>query len=137
MARRTELADLRLRFHGGVSASSMPAVRLCQIDYDREMAFVAELADGSIAGVVRLVFDPDFGSAECAIIVRSDVQRRTLGRSLLGEALAYAGTRGVKRVWGDILHENDPILNLVRQLGARISPGPVASRLVRAEFTLA
>jgi len=136
MARRTDPADLRLRFHGGVSASSMPAVRLSQIDYDREMAFVAELSDGSIGGVVRLVFDPDFASAECAIIVRSDVQRRTIGRTLLQEALAYAGTRGARRVWGDILNGNERTVDLARRLGARTSASPAASRLVRAEFTL-
>jgi acetyltransferase len=136
MARRTDPNDLRLRFHGGVSATGMPAVRLSQIDYDREMVFVAELNDGSICGVVRMIFDPDFSSAECAILVRTDVQRRTIGRSLLREALAYAKKRGARKVWGDILSDNIRILDFARRLGAVVSHGPVGSRLSKAEFIL-
>ncbi|HEX5008524.1 MAG TPA: bifunctional acetate--CoA ligase family protein/GNAT family N-acetyltransferase [Hyphomonadaceae bacterium] len=136
MARRTAAEDLRLRFHGGVNVSPQLAIRLSQIDYDREMVFIAELDDNSIAGVVRLIFDPDFNSAECAILVRTDVQRRTIGRTLMHEAVAYARVRGATRVWGDILVDNARIVDLARRLGATISQAPAASRLVRAEFAL-
>lgn len=138
MARRTSPDDLRLRFHGGVGAGSeRGAARLSQIDYDREMVFLADMPDGSVGGVVRLVFDPDFETAETAIIVRTDIQNRMIGRTLLSEALAYAASRGANRVWGDVLSENGPTLNLARKLGGALSPSPADPSLVRAEFKLA
>jgi acetyltransferase len=136
MAERTAPEDLRLRFHAGVSPSALPAVRLSQIDYDREMVFIAELGDKSIGGVVRLVFNPEFSSAECAIIVRTDMQHQTIGKTLLREALGYAQARGARKVWGDILAGNVRIVDLARRLGAAVSAGPAGSGLVRAEFGL-
>jgi acetyltransferase len=136
MAHRTNADDLRLRFHPAVSASGVPAARLAQIDYDREMVFVAQLDDNSIGGVVRLVFDPDFSSSECAIVVRSDLQRRTIGQTLLREALAYARSRGAQKVWGYILSDNAGIVDFARQQGAQIKAGPPGSVLMRAEFVV-
>jgi acetyltransferase len=58
--------------------SLLKRARLTQIDYDREMAFIAirKRADGSFEtlGVVRPVADPDNIAAEFAIIVRSDLK---------------------------------------------------------------
>ena len=137
MARRTDPNDLRLRFHGGVSAiSPTAAARLSQIDYDREMVFLAQMPDQSIAGVVRLVFDPNFENAECAIVVRTDVQRRMIGRTLLKEALTYARGRKARRVWGDVLSDNSRILDLAHLLGATLSSSPANASLTRAEFCL-
>jgi acetyltransferase len=127
MARRTDPADLRLRFHGAVRGLDEPAAaRLSQIDYDREMALVAIAPDQSFAGVARLVFDPDFGRAEYALMVRSDLQGRGLGRALLGEALAYARTRGAKTVWGDV----------ARGLGAHFEHVEGAGEITRTVFGL-
>lgn len=138
MAGRTAMQDLRMRFHAGVSAlAPATAARLSQIDYDREMVFVAEEAGGDLGGVVRLVFDPNFDAAECAIIVRTDLQRRHVGRTLLAEALAYARARGAARIWGDVLSENGPALDLARRLGASVGLGDPESRLTRIEFKLA
>ncbi len=136
MASRTAPDDLRLRFHGSVGLSDARAARLSQIDYDREMVFVADMPDGAVGGVVRLIFDPNFEAAECAIIVRSDLQRHHMGRTLMTVALEYARSRGVARVFGDVLAENRPILALAGQLGAAITINPADARLMRVEFTL-
>lgn len=137
MAQRTSPDDLRLRFHGGVGArSEAAAARLSQIDYDREMVFLAEIMAGDIGGVVRLVFAPDFATAECAIIVRTDLQNHTIGRTLLAEALAYAASRGARHVWGDVLAGNAPTLGLARKLGGVLSPSPADPSLTRVDFTL-
>ena len=106
-ASRTRPDDLRMRFHGAVGVMNEgKAARLCQIDYDREMVLVAEERDGDVSGLARLVFDPDFLTAECSVVVRSDAQAGGLGRLLFDNALAYARARGTRRVWGDILSDN-------------------------------
>ncbi|HVY85482.1 MAG TPA: bifunctional acetate--CoA ligase family protein/GNAT family N-acetyltransferase [Caulobacterales bacterium] len=119
MAQRTKPEDLRLRFHG-VTRELAPgaAARLTQIDYDREMAFIAIEPDGSAVGVARLVFDPDFSAAEFAIIVRSDLQGHGLGRALLSDLISYAARRGALVLWGDVLAENATMLAMAREMGA-------------------
>ncbi len=135
MARRTDPEHLRLRFHGTLrEVSPEQAARLTQIDYDREMALVAIDASGAFAGVARLVVDPDFERAEYAIIVRTDVQGRGLGRLLLTRLLAYAKSRGVQRVWGDVMPESKNMLALARELGASMEAD---RHRIRTEFSLA
>ncbi|MCG2594390.1 bifunctional acetate--CoA ligase family protein/GNAT family N-acetyltransferase [Ramlibacter sp. XY19] len=127
-----EPADLRLRFF--LSRRSVPSselARYCQIDYEREMTFVA--LDGErIAGEVRAVCDPDNVVAEFAIQVASDWQRRGLGRALLRKLLAYLRARGTAEVVGQCLQENAGMLALARSEGFETSPeteGTVRLRL--------
>jgi len=138
MSLKTNPHDLRMRFHGAIGAiSGARAARLSQIDYDREMVLVAEERDTSLAGVVRLVFDPDFSSAEAAIIVRSDLQGRGLGALLLNAAIAYARQRGAATIWGLVLRENHAILDLVRRLGATVNMDRAEPTLARVELLTA
>lgn len=119
MVRQTKPEDLRLRFHRGMrDLAPDTAARLSQIDYDREMAFVAVEAKGAIGAIARLIFDPDFESAEYALIVRSDLHGRGLGRRLLSELLSFAQAKGAKRVWGDVLAENANMLTMASAMGA-------------------
>ena len=137
MTERTQVEDLNLRFHGGIHHLTGPILaRLTQIDYDREMALVAEEGDGAIAGVARLVFDPEFETAECAIIVRSDIQRHGVGQALTTDLLAYARTRGARTVTGDILTGNAGTIELARRFGASCSLKTGEPDLTRATFTL-
>ena len=109
--------DVRMRFFGPLrELSHEMAARLTQIDYDREMAFL--LLDGKeLLGVGRLAADPDFEQAEFALIVASDRQGHGYGRLLLEHVLHYAKARGVTRVVGHVLRENDKMLDLARRLG--------------------
>src|SRR5262249_22280504 len=84
--------DLRSRFFVAMKALP-PALlaRLTQIDYDREMALVAQdPASGALSGVVRLSADPDNLRAEYAVVVRSDWKGRGLGYALMGAIIDYA-----------------------------------------------
>lgn len=136
-ASRTRADNLRMRFHGSVGVlNEARAARLCQIDYDREMVLVAQECEGDVSGLARLVFDPDFLSAECFVVVRSDAQAGGLGRLLLDNALTYASTRGARRVWGDILSDNTAVLDMARRLGGRLQPVPEHSGLTRVELSL-
>ena len=90
---------------------------LTQIDYEREMAFIAVDAAQQTLGVARLVRDPDNTEAEFAVLVRSDLQGRGLGRLLMQRLLDYATARGTQRIVGDVLRENHGMLGLAKALG--------------------
>jgi acetyltransferase len=112
-------SDIRMRFFAAISVlSHRRAARLTQIDYDREMALVAE-DEGrpGVLGVVRFIADPDNLAAEFALVVRSDCKRRGLGRLLLTRLIDIARNRGIGTLFGDVLRENAPMLALCRALG--------------------
>lgn len=117
--------DIRMRFFSPLK--SLPpalAARLTQIDYDREMALIASPIPGpgqapetEISAVVRISCDPDNERAEYAILVRSDLKGRGIGYGLMNLIIAHARQRGVREVFGDVLRENQPMLQLCRDLG--------------------
>jgi acetyltransferase len=114
--------DLRLRFFA--FRRELPRselARLTQVDYAREMAFIAirTRADGTAQtlGVVRAAIDPDNIDAEFAIIVRSDLKGQGLGHLLLGRMIEFLAGRGTQRLVGDVLHENEPMRQLAASQG--------------------
>lgn len=136
MARMTE-EDRRMRFFVPI-AKLTPAQldRLTQIDYDREMALVCEGDDGFL-GVVRLNADPDRARAEYAIALRSDQKGHGLGIYLMRRILDYAKKVGIGAVFGEILRENRPMLDVCRALGFALHPAPDMPEIVHAEIALA
>lgn len=136
MVARCRAEDLRLRFFGEVKALPHElAARLSQIDYDREMAFVALGANKKMAGVVRLIADPENESAEFAVLVRSDLCGQGLGYALMQLLLEHARSRGLKRVVGNILPENATMLKMAGELGFQLAyeanQGPVTRATIR------
>jgi acetyltransferase len=128
--------DLRLRFFS--SRRQLPRselARLVQIDYSREMAFVAlaPRTDGSseTLGVVRAVADPDNLEAEFAIIVRSDMKGRGLGHLLLGKMIRYLRAHGTQRMVGEVLRENQAMRELARAHGMRVDAKAVSDESLR------
>jgi acetyltransferase len=114
----TSAEDVRLRFHGGLrTLPKALAARLSQIDYDRELAMVALDETGAILGVSRLIADPEGEAAEFALLVRTDHQKQGLGRALLTNIVAYGRRRGLRRIWGDVMSDNDRMLALTDALG--------------------
>ncbi|MAY67658.1 MAG: GNAT family N-acetyltransferase [Rhodospirillaceae bacterium] len=119
-------ADIRFRFFGLVREFPHSEIaRLTQIDYDREMAFIASApkADGTgreTLGVVRTVTDPDNETCEFAIIVRSDLKGQGLGYKLLDKMIGYCRARGTKTMTGQVMAGNHPMLDMVRALGFRV-----------------
>lgn len=111
--------DLRLRFLAPrKSFSDQMLKRLTQLDYDREMAFVAlEKTSGDLAGIVRLSSDPDHETAEFGLLVRSDLQGHGLGFALLNQLIDYAAADGLKWIEGIILSENTKMLAMCREFG--------------------
>ncbi len=113
------------------------AARLTQIDYDREMALVAESASSAgILGVSRLIIEPNFKVAEFAVMVRSDLKGRGLGYQLMQAILSYARSRGVERVVGDVLNENTTMRQMTQALGGTLSPREDDAHISQAIFDL-
>jgi acetyltransferase len=114
--------DVRLRvFQARNEISRRELARLTQIDYEREMAFIAlgTASDGreQTLGVVRAVADPDNIEAEFGIIVRSDLKGRGLGHLLLGKMIEYLRHRGTSRLTAIVLRENRGMLDLAKAHG--------------------
>lgn len=114
--------DLRLCFFSARRELPLSeSARLTQIDYSCEMAFTAvrTLPDGTAQtpGVVRAMTDPDNIDAEFAIIVRSDLKARGLGRLLMKKMIGFLSSRGTHRMVGYVLRDNEGMRGLARSLG--------------------
>lgn len=87
---------------------------------DEGVAFAAVDAAEMILGVVTLVY-LNSGSAEVAVIVRSDYKRRGIGSSLLGHIIQRAEDDGLSELVGYVLAENQAMLALARVMGFQSS----------------
>ena len=110
-----------MRFFSMVKTHSHDSlIRLCHLDYDREMALAAVRQRGGEAhmlGVSRYYLNPETGEAEFAVVVSDAHQRQGLGRHLMKRLIEIARERGVRRLAGLILRENAPMLALMASLG--------------------
>jgi RimJ/RimL family protein N-acetyltransferase len=114
--------DLRLRFFDSIREFSHQFIaRLTQIDYAREMAFVAiDEAGEEILGVVRLYSGSSHETGEYAILLRSDLKGRGLGWALMQRIIECAKSEGLSRIYGQVLQENSVMLKMCRELGFEI-----------------
>ena len=95
-------------------------IRFTQNDYDREVGIMAVgVPPGPevMMGVSRLVSTPDRQSAEFAIIVGDAWHGKGLGSKLMQRLIEVARDMEVKRLRGDVLSENHPMLALMKKLG--------------------
>jgi acetyltransferase len=126
--------DVRLRF-GGLMRHLSPelSASLTQIDYDRQMALVAEDPAEGLLAAARLNADPEGETAEFALLVRSDRQRQGLGGLMLRRLLDHARGRGLACVWGETSRANGQMIELAQELGfeLRAAEDPMDVRLVR------
>jgi len=135
---KVTLSDQRLRFFTAApNLSHRFLAKLTQIDYAREMAFVAiSEHDGSLDGVVRMVADPDYNEAEFAILVRSDLKGCGLGWQLMRHLIAYARAERLQILYGSVLADNTTMLQMCRELGFVVAsePDDVGVRTVRLQL---
>ncbi|MFZ1624577.1 MAG: bifunctional acetate--CoA ligase family protein/GNAT family N-acetyltransferase [Gammaproteobacteria bacterium] len=119
--------DVRQRvFYSQRTIERSELARLTQIDYAREMAFlaVAPGPDGceQTLGVARATADPDNYEAEFGIIVRSELKGEGLGELLMGKLIRTLREQGTRILVADVLPENTRMLELARTLGFRENP---------------
>ncbi len=119
---RLDVQDVRFRAFGALR-ELQPAqlARLTQIDYDREMAFIATRTgtDGAAEtlGVARAIADPDNLEAEFAVIVRSDLKGQGLGALLMRTLIDYFRKRKTGALVGEALSDNADMLGMASHLG--------------------
>jgi acetyltransferase len=119
---RLDPIDVRMRvFYSRRRIERSELARLTQIDFEREMAFIATapLADGGeeTLAVVRATCDPDNHDAEFGIVVRSDLKGGGLGPILMRKLIDYLRARGTRRLVATVLRENSRMLDLASELG--------------------
>lgn len=116
--------DIRMRvFYSRRTMERSELARLTQIDYTREMAFIA-IAPGpdglpQTQGVVRAMADPDNLSAEFGIIIRSELKGGGLGKLLMDKLISYLRAHGTRQLVATVLKENRRMLELAKLLGFR------------------
>ncbi|MBS0304916.1 MAG: bifunctional acetate--CoA ligase family protein/GNAT family N-acetyltransferase [Proteobacteria bacterium] len=139
---RLEPEDIRMRvFYSRRTIEPSELARLAQIDYEREMAFIATAARGDgqgeeTLGVVRVQTDPSNIEAEFGILVRSDLKGSGLGHRLLAKMIDYLRKRGTERLVATVLRENQRMFELAKSLGMEPSAEQPDTDTVRLEMAL-
>jgi acetyltransferase len=125
---RLDPEDIRLRvFYSRRHIEHSELARLTQIDYAREMAFIATRGGPDAEetlGTVRAVVDPDNEDAEFGVIVRSDLKGSGLGHRLMRKMIDHLRARGTRRLVGTVLRENRGMLELAHALGFQETVNP-------------
>ena len=149
---RPEDAEIERRFVSGLTAESryfrfmgtlreltpQMLARFTQIDYDREMAFVATVQEGARenqVGVSRYITNPDGESCEFALAIADGWHRRGLGRRMMAQLIEAARARGLRTMIGHVLGDNHGMLKLCSSLGFEFvesADGPGVRRAVLA-----
>jgi len=113
--------EIRMRFQYGIGyLSPRAARRFCELDPALEAAFVlmdpgAEPAE--MRGVGRIYADAATRSAEFAVLVERAWTGRGLGAFLMRQLIDECRRRELDEIWGQVLLENRPMLDLCRDLG--------------------
>lgn len=108
MLRQCAPEDVRMRFFSRLKSLDQNLLaRLTQIDYAREMAFVAiNPATKEILGVVRLHGDANHDRAEYAILIKSNQQGTGIGHALMNKIIKYGKAEEYRQIYGSVLKEN-------------------------------
>jgi acetyltransferase len=113
-------------------------IRFTQNDYDREIGLMAigqPPGPEVMLGVSRLVMAADRATAEFAVIVADLWQGKGLGPKLVEGVIDIAREQGVKLLHGEVLAQNQPMLEMVKRLGFKLKKD-AAGQTVRAEMVL-
>jgi acetyltransferase len=143
---RPEDEPLMIRFHETLSESSVylryfhamklsqrvahdRLQRICFIDYDREMALLAETIDPAtqkpqVLGVGRLSKLHLRPEAEFAILVTDSYQKQGLGTELLRRLIQVARDEPLERIGADMLTQNVGMQRVCQKLGFKMSQMP-------------
>jgi acetyltransferase len=138
---RLDPQDIRMRiFYSRRSIERSELARLTQIDYERELAYIAtrhHAGGEETLAVVRAVIDPDNVAAEFGIVVRSDLKGGGLGDVMMKKLIRHLRERGTQRLVATVLAENTRMLDLAAGLGFQRVPGEPGDDTVSMALPLA
>ncbi len=132
--------DIRYRFFTAIrELSPEQTARMTQVDFEREMAFVATRPgpDGEpeTVGVARLVCDAPL-HGEFAVVVQPDMKGLGLARHLMEQLINWGRSQNMYEIVGQVLSDNQPMLHFVRKLGFTIHHVPDEPDVVEAKLVL-
>lgn len=140
--RRLTADDVRYRFFSAMTELGAAQIaRMTQIDYDREMAFIAvasvEGGPDLTVGVARLIREPGATSGEFAVIVDPSWKGQGLARHLMERLFEWGRAVGMKEIVGQVLAENRPMLGFMRALGFGLRTSEEDPEVMEARLSLA
>lgn len=110
-----------MRFLGQISEPSESLIhKLTDLDYRRDMAFIALSSEGGDVcevGVSRYSLAPDGRSCECAVTVADAWQGKGLGTVLMHNLIDFARGRGIRSMFSIDANDNERMRELARDLG--------------------
>lgn len=114
-------------------------VRFTQIDYDREMAFIATTTRATEEieiGVARYTINPDNTSCEFAIVVADEWRGKGVATRLMETLMDEARSKGLATIEGEVLSTNRQMLDLAQRMSFENNPCPddPSVRLVRRQL---
>jgi acetyltransferase len=139
MIARLTTEDMRYRFFSPMKSLPVEQItRLTDVDYTREMAFIAKNeTTGATMGVARLVRDDTDGlTGEFAVVVEPAAKGLGLGSALMRAIIEWGRARGMREVIGQVLADNAPMLGFIKHLGFVVSRMPDEPDVVEAKLTL-
>lgn len=136
--RRLTPEDVRYRFFSLLRDLSPEQIaRMTQVDYGREMAFVAVREEaGETVGVARLVREPGTKRGEFAVVVQPDMKGKGLATRLMRRLFDWGRREGLADIFGQVLADNAPMLAFVRHLGFAVQRLPQEPDVVEARLNL-
>jgi len=128
------------RFLGaGVKLTPALLEKFTRIDFSRDMALIASTTVEGVEtaiGVARYARLADGFTCEFAVTIADAWQGRGIGKRLLAMLIDSARERGVKRLIGEVLATNAPMLKLAFSLGFRVHFHPEGGELRRVTLDL-
>ncbi len=117
-------SSIRFRFFQSIKNTPHEVrVRYCNIDYDREMAIVAELNDEGkrkILGVIRVILDPDKKNGEIAFIIADPWHGLGLGSKMADYMIEICRDRKIDELYAEMMTDNKPAIHLLTKMGFEI-----------------
>jgi acetyltransferase len=115
--------SIRYRFFQIIKATPEMRKRYCNIDYDKEIAIVAELSEEGkkrILGVFRLILEPDLKTGEIAFIIADQWQNLGLGSKMMRHMMRICKDKKLEAIYGVVLKNNIKGARFMKNMGFTI-----------------
>jgi acetyltransferase len=115
--------SIRYRFFQVIKATPQMRRRYCNIDYNKEIAIVAELNEEGkkrILGVFRLILEPNLKTGEIAFIITDQWQNLGLGSAMMHHMIKICKEKQLESIYGILLKNNIKGVKFMKNMGFTI-----------------